>query len=74
MFHFLTPEERKKAFKLFQYLIKYKNFSLNQDGEIIQHGKTLNKSNIVELISHAVDNVSSNLIGMKYFYQIFKKE
>ena len=68
MFHFLTPEKRKKASKLFQYLIKYKIFSLNKDVEIIQHGETLYESNIVELICHAIDNVSSKPIGMKYFY------
>ena len=73
MFHFLTPEKRKKASKLFQYLIKYKKFSLNKDGEIIQHGKTLYESNIVELICHAIDNVSSKPIEMKYFYQTLKK-
>ena len=73
MFHFLTLEKRKKAPKLFQYLIKYKIFSLNKDGEIIQHGKTLYESNIVELICHAIDNVSSKPIGMIYFYQTLKK-
>ena len=73
MFHFLTPEKRKKASKLFQYLMKTKIFSLNKDGEIIQNGKTLYESNIVELISHAVENGSSNPIGMKYFYQMLRK-
>ena len=73
MFHFLTPEKRKKASKLFHYLMKYKIFSLNKDGEIIKHGKILYESNIVELINHAVDNVSSKPIGMIYFYQTLKK-
>ena len=49
-------------------------FSLNKEWEIIQHGKTLYESNIVELICHAIDNVSSKPIGIKYFYQTLKKE
>ena len=53
--------------------MKYKIFSLNKDGEIIKHGKILYESNIVELINHAVDNVSSKPIGMKYFYQTLKR-
>ena len=35
MFHFLNPEKRKKALKLFKYVMKFKIFSLTPDGEII---------------------------------------
>ena len=74
MFHFLIPEKRVKALKLFKYLLKYKIFELNEDGEIIQKGKTIDGSNIVELITHAVQNVSSIPVGMKYFYTTLKKK
>ena len=74
MFHFLIPEKRVKALKLFKYLLKYKIFELNEDGEIIQKGKTINGSNIVELITHAVQNVSSIPVEMKYFYTTLKKK
>ena len=74
MFHFLTPEKRKKAMKLFEYLIRYKFFTLNSYGEIIQNGKNIHDSNILELIAHAVQNDSSTPIGMKYFYKMLKKK
>ena len=74
MFHFLTPEKRKKATKLFEYLIRYKFFTLNSHGEIIQNGKNIHDSNILELIAHAVQNDSSTPIGMKYFYKTLKKK
>ena len=45
MFPFLNPEKRKKAVKLFNYIMKYKTFSLTPDGEIIKNGKTLHDSN-----------------------------
>ena len=74
IFHFLTPEKRKKAMKLFEYLIRYKFFPLNSDGEIIQNGKNIHDSNILELIAHTVQNDSSTPIGMKYFYKTLKKK
>ena len=74
LFHFLIPKKRVKALKLFKYLLKYKIFELNEDGEIIQKGKTIHGSNIVELITHAVQNVSSIPVGMKYFYTTLKKK
>ena len=73
MFHFLPVEKRKKASKLFQYLTTHKIFRLTPDGEFIIKGKKVNDSNIVELITHAVDNISSEPIGMKYFYRKLKK-
>ena len=74
MFHFLTMEKRKKASKLFLYLTKYKIFPLTRDGELIENGKSLHESNIVELITHAVDNVSSKLVKIKYFYKTLKNK
>ena len=73
MFHFLPVEKRKKASKLFQYLTTHKIFRLTRDGEIIMKGKKLNDSNIVELITHAVDNILSQPVGMRYFYRTLKK-
>ena len=74
MFHFLILEKRVKALKLFKYLLKYKIFELNEDGEIIQKGKTIHGSNIVELITHAVQNVSSIPVGMKILHNFKEKE
>ena len=74
MFHVLIPEKRVKALKLFKYLLNNIIFELNEDGEIIQKGKTIHGSNIVELITHAVQNVSSIPVGMKYFYTTLKKK
>ena len=73
MFHFLIPEKRKKATEMFKYLMKYRIFKLNDNGEIIRNRKTVHDSNILELIKHAVENDSSTPIGMKYFYQTLKK-
>ena len=73
MFHFLTQEKRNKATKLFQFLTKHKIFSLNHNGEIVQNGKTMHESNILQLITHAVQNISSSPIGIKYFYKTLKK-
>ena len=74
MFHFLAQEKRKKASDLFKFLNKFKIFSLNRDGEIIQNGKTIYDSNILQLITHAVQNDSSSPKGMKYFYRTLKKK
>ena len=63
-----------KAMKLFEYLIRYKFFTLNSHGEIIQNRKNIQDSNILELIAHAVQNDSSTPIGMKYFYKMLKKK
>ena len=75
MFSFLNLGKRKKALKLFKYIMKFKTFSLTPDSEIIKNGKTLHNTNIVERITHAVQNVSSSSpTGMKYFYQMLKKK
>ena len=74
MFHFLNREKRNQAVRLFHYLLKHNIFSLNSDGEIIRNGETLHDSNLIELISHAVQNDSFRPIGMKYFYKMLKKK
>ena len=72
MFHFLAQEKRKKASDLFEFLIKYKNVSFNRNGEIIQNGKIVYDSDILELITHAVQNDSISPKRMKYFYRTLK--
>ena len=47
---------------------------MNNNGEIIKKGKTLHNSNIVELITHAVNGISSSPIGIDYFYKTLKKK
>ena len=73
MFHFLPLEKRQKATKLFKYLNTHKIFRLTRDGEIVVKGTKIKESNIIELITHAVDNTSSEPFGMKYFYRTLKK-
>ena len=53
--------------------MNYNIFSLNHNGEIVHNGKTIHYSNILELITHAVQNDSSSPKGMKYFYKTLKK-
>ena len=74
MFHFLNRGEEEPSTRLFHYLLKHKIFSLNSDGEIIRNGETLHDSNLIQLISHAVQNDSFKPIGMKYFYTMLKKK
>ena len=42
--------------------------------KLFKKEKLLHDSNIVELITHAVQNVSSIPVGMKYFYTTLKKK
>ena len=74
MFHFLAQEKRKKATELFQFVMRYNIFTFNRNGEIVKNGKTIHDSNILELISHAVQNDSSSPKGMKYFYKTLKNK
>ena len=73
MFHFLTQEKRKKATKLFEYLTRNKIFVVNKDGELIVKGQTLQGSNVIELITHAVQDTPHKPVGINYFYQTLKK-
>ena len=63
---FPNSEKRTKAMKLFEYLIRYKFFTLNSHGEIIQNGKNIHDSNILELIAHAVQ-----MIHLLHWNEIF---
>ena len=74
MFHFLTQEKRKKATKLFEYLTRNKIFVLNKDGELIVKGQTLQGSNVIELITHAVQNTTHKPVGNKLFLPNIEKE
>lgn len=74
MFQFLSPKKKKiKASKLFEYLTVNNIFRLNEDGEIIHNGKIIDNSNIVELITHAVQNDKTHPIGMDFFYKTLMK-
>ena len=73
MFHSLTPRKKKEVSKLFQLLTKLKLFSLSDDGELIIKGKIVHQSNILELITHALQNNSYTPVGMKYFYETLMK-
>ena len=81
MFQFLPPKKKSKATKLFKYISKYNIFHVNENGEIIKKGKTLRNSNIEELITHAVNGISSSSsssssspVGVEYFYKTLKKK
>ena len=74
MFEYLPPKKKSKAIKLFKYITKYNIFHVNENGEIIKKGKTLRNSNIEELITHAVNGISSFPVGVEYFYKTLKKK
>ena len=56
-----------------EYLTRNKIFILNKDGELIIKGQTLQGSNVIELITHAVQNTPHKPVGINHFYQTLKK-
>jgi len=74
MFHFLPLKKRSKADTLFDYLGKNKIISWNDNGELIRDDTVLPKTNIVQLIKHAVQHDTSKPSGMKFFYQTLSKK
>ena len=46
---------------------------MEKSGELMYKGKVIPKSNVIELITHAIQNDKSKPNGMKSFYKILAK-
>ena len=73
MFLYLPLKKRSKGLLLLHYLEKSENIKWNKTGELLYKGKMIPNSNVIELITHAIQNDKSNPIGMKTFYKILAK-
>ena len=73
MFLYLSPKKRTKGTLLLHYLENSEAIKWNKNGELMYKGKVIPKSNIMELITHAVQNDKSQPIGMKTFYKYLSK-
>ena len=52
---------------LLYYLENGENLKWNKDGELVYKGKVIPNSNIMELVTHAIQHDKSKPIGMKIF-------
>ena len=73
MFLYLSPKKRSKGSLLLHYLEKSENIKWKKSGELMYKGKVIPKSNVIELITHAIQNDKSKPNGMKTFYKILAK-
>ena len=55
------------------YLDTNKILRWNDDGEIVHKGNIIKKSNILQLVEHAIQNDKSTPKGMKLFYKTLGK-
>ena len=65
--------KRNKGLELLKLLRKNDNIKLNKKGEICYKGKLLKKSNVYDLINHAVHTNKNTPIHMRSFYKILAK-
>ena len=73
MFPYLSLKKKSKGSLLLHYLENSEDMKWNKDGELIYKGKVIPNSNIMELITHAVQNDKSQPIGIKTFYKYLSK-
>ena len=71
--HQLSLTKSKKGLELLKILRKNVNIKINKKGEICYKGKLLKKSNVYELINHAIHTHKNPPIHMKSFYKILAK-
>ena len=69
----LSLIKKNKGVELLKLLRKNDNIKLNKKGEICYKGKLLKKSNVYDLINHAIHTNKSHPTHMKNFYKIFAK-
>ena len=69
----LSLIKRNKGVELLKLLRKNDNIKLNKKGEICYKGKLLKKSNVYDLINHAIHTNKSHPTHMKNFYKILAK-
>ena len=71
--HQLSLTKSEKGLELLKILRKNVNIKINKKGEICYKGKLLKKSNVYELINHAIHTNKNPPIHMKSFYKILAK-
>ena len=69
----LSLIKRNKGLELLKLLRKNDNIKLNKKGEICYKGKLLKKSNVYDLINHAIHINKNTPIHMRAFYKILAK-
>ena len=72
-FHQSSLTKSKKGLELLKLLRKNDNIKLNKKGEICYKGKLLKRSNVYELINHAIHTHKNPPIHMRSFYKILAK-
>ena len=72
-FHQSSLTKSKKGLELLKILRKNANIKINKKGEICYKGKLFKKSNVYELINHAIHTHKNPPIHMKSFYKILAK-
>ena len=72
-FHQLSLTKSKKGLELLKILKKNANIKMNKKGEICYKGKLLKKSNVYELINHAIHTHKNPPMYMRTFYKILAK-
>ena len=72
-YHQLSLIKSKKGLELFKLLRKNDNIKFNKQGEICYKGKLLKRSNVYELINHALHTNKNPPIHMRSFYKILAK-
>ena len=68
-----TPKKRSKGSLLLHYLENSENIQWKNNGEVVYKQKVIPNSNIITLITHAIQNNKSKPVGMKSFYKILAK-
>ena len=72
-FHQSTLTKSKKGLELLKNLRKNVNIKINKKGEICYKGKLFKKSNVHELINHAIHTHKNPPMYMRTFYKILAK-
>ena len=72
-FHQSSLKNSKKGLELLKILRKNANIKMNKKGEICYKGKLLKRSNVYELINHAIHTHKNPPIHMRSFYKILAK-
>ena len=69
----LSLIKKNKGLELLKLLRKNDNIKFNKKGEICYKGKFLKRSNVYDLINHAIHTKRSHPVHMKNFYKILAK-
>ena len=69
----LSLIKKNKGLELLKLLRKNDNIKFNKKGEICYKGKLLKRSNVYDLINHAIHTNRSHPVHMKNFYKILDK-